>query len=339
MKDFREVIADYLEGKANKKSKLLLDSWISRDQNNELSLQQIFNKLQQSAKNAETYNPNTQKAYDEIVLKIKSKNSSKSTFADFSYNTPTFRNIAAVVAFLLLAISSYFIYFQNTSTGDWITLTSTNSNKDIVLGDGTHVWLNEGSILKYPASFSGDTRNVVLSGEAFFEVKEENEKPFIIQTVANSVVEVKGTSLNIRCYEEEKEEEIAVLSGSVTYKCPVNSRPEISLKQGQCAMWDMYSDNVKTMEETDPNIFTWKDNILKFDNVDCHKLEKAIERYFHIEVLIKDPDLYNCSISAFFHNKSLNEVLSYLKENEDIHADVTKDTCFLWGKICKDDCD
>ncbi|MBT34344.1 MAG: hypothetical protein CMO01_32155 [Thalassobius sp.] len=339
MKDFREVIADYLEGKSHGKCKLLLDSWISRDQDNKHSLQQIFDKLQQAANNAETYNPNTQKAYEEILLKINSKKSATTVSTDFSYNNPSYRSIAAIMTILIIAAIAFFIYPPDTPD-DWLTVNSSDENKEFFLNDGTHVWLNKGSILKYPASFNNNSRDVILSGEGFFEVTENEEQPFIIKTAANSIVEVKGTSFNIRCYEDDKTEEIAVMEGTVVYKCSKDSRPQVAIKKGECAMWNMQSDNIERTETVDPNTFSWKDNILQLDSVDCQTLEKSLERFFHVEVMVKDPVLYNkCNVSAIFEDKSLSDVLSYLQEYAGIHADVKKDTCFLWGKFCKDECD
>ncbi|MEM1136883.1 MAG: FecR domain-containing protein [Bacteroidota bacterium] len=339
MKDFREAIADYLEGKGDEKHASLLDAWLKKESNNMHTLQYTYQKLQKSAKYAENYQPNTTKAYDEILLKIKSTDSIDNNVVKapkrMFFNNINFSRIAAFILLLIVATISFLYYTANLDSTQWKTLKSTNLNEEIVLADGSRVWLNSSSSLKYPVNFASSTRNVEVNGEAFFEVAHIPNKPFIIKTAANSEIKVAGTALNVRCYEHEAAEEIAVLNGSVVYGCPEDTRTPVTLKNGQCVIRKMDSGSVEMMNKIDPNVFTWKDHILTFENANCLTFEKALERYFNITVEIKDSALYNCHFSALFKNESLQEILDFVSKETNIKSTVNGDTCYLWGKACE----
>lgn len=335
MKDFREPISDYLMGDKASKSAGLIEKWLSKSHERKQTLQCIREKLERCQEKANNYQPQTQDAYELILQKINT-NTTPLKQIPFYSNTSGYYRIAA--AALVLLVSSFFVYlFSKGNFGAeqyaLQQLVTQDGFKDISLEDGTHIWLHHNSALNYPVKFPKGHREVSIKGEAFFDVAHDPERPFVIKTAANSEIKVMGTSLNVRSYGNEKEEEIAVASGEVMYKCAVGNEGEVKLDKGNCAVWHMETNKIETMEETDPNVFSWKDHTLTFDKADCFTLEKVLERYFGVEIAIMDSSLMETQFSAKFQDKDLGQILEHFNAQAEVAHEIKKDTCFLWKHL------
>ena len=331
MKDFRESISDYLEGKTQGKYSILLAKWHNGNSQRKQTLQHIKNNLFKCQKTAEVYEPNIEAAYDQILQQIKvPQKEAAPTFSISHFSLP--QRVAASLVIIILSASLFYFYSAKDTNINWRQLATQNEFKDLVLEDGSHVWLHRNSQLEYPEHFTENKREILVKGEAFIEVQSEASRPFFIKTAANSEIQVMGTALNIRSFTDETEEEIAVASGEVMYRCAANSRPEMKLDKGECAVWHVQTGEIDKMQETDPNIFSWKDHLITFKNADCKTFEKILERYFKVEVAIKDSSLYQTRFSAQFKNKNLNQILDYFNANAEVAHEIKKDTCYLWKR-------
>lgn len=145
----------------------------------------------------------------------------------------------------------------------------------LVLPDGTGVWLNAASSITYPTSFAGTNRSVTLKGEAYFDVKQDATKPFIVQLANNTQVQVLGTTFNINAYENEQAVTTTLITGSVK----VNSR---ILKPGDQA--SVRSDaSMQLMHADTSQVLAWKNGIFNFENADIQSVMKQLERWYDIE--------------------------------------------------------
>ncbi len=141
----------------------------------------------------------------------------------------------------------------------------------LVLADGSKVFLNAESSLKYPVLFSGDLRKVKLEGEAYFEVKRNPEKPFVVD-IGGMQVNVLGTTFGIRAYADEREIRTTLVSGRVNVSA---GKQVYELKPSEQAVFDKQTEAVK-VAAVDTELFVgWKDGRLVFDN--C-SLERIFER-------------------------------------------------------------
>jgi len=159
------------------------------------------------------------------------------------------------------------------------------------LSDGSKVWINSGSRLIYPPAFSGKTREVYLQGEAYFEVAKDAKKPFYVKT-DRFRVEVKGTSFSVQANEKEKlftalllEGEVSLTSGSAKSA----SGLETKLNPGHIASLseDGKIFNVLPVEHPE-NYIAWKNGYLLFDNEPVNELLERVERYYNIEIELRN---------------------------------------------------
>jgi len=189
---------------------------------------------------------------------------------------------------------------------------------DLVLADGTQVTLNAGSWIKYPVQFSQDgSRKVFFKGEAYFDVAEDKVRPFLVNTGAIGV-EVLGTEFNVSNYPEDKEINTVLVEGSV--KINLENKKEGTnssrlLKPGDKASWSNDNDKM-VIEKVDVSKYTsWKEGIMKFDNIPFRDIRKKLERHFDVEIVNYNQLLDKQVYTATFKEESIEEVLNAFKED------------------------
>lgn len=151
----------------------------------------------------------------------------------------------------------------------------------IVLPDGTKVWLNAASSIRYPVAFTGNTREVNITGEAYFEVAADASKPFSVFFSEKSVVEVLGTAFNINAYADEPVAKTTLLRGSIR----VNRRQV--LQPGEQAKIDDQNDMTVNSEADAENAIAWKNGLFVMSSTDLPALFRQISRWYDVEIIMK----------------------------------------------------
>ncbi|WP_316810057.1 FecR family protein [Pedobacter heparinus] len=200
----------------------------------------------------------------------------------------------------------------------------------INLPDGTRVWLNAASSLRYPTKFSGDTRKVTLNGEGYFEVAKikgntGKRMPFIVKT-GNQEVEVLGTHFNINSYDEEDEVKTTLLEGSVRVSVVESTNgnlkkgPSKLLKPGEQSQLRSDAIAVKTVDTE--TIMAWKNGDFVFKGDDLKSIMKKVSRWYDVEVIYKgnfDQLKFGGYISR---SKNISSVLGIMESTGKVHFSV-----------------
>lgn len=190
------------------------------------------------------------------------------------------------------------------------------SSSKIVLNDSSVVWLNAGSSLIYPSKFGSKNREVVLFGEAFFEVVKDAKKPFTVQTTALEIT-VLGTKFNISAYPEDKTIQTVLEEGSVAIRKinRTNRDKEIILKPNQLASYDKTTKRSEIKNVNTEFYTSWTNGLLTFENRDLNRVVKAIERYYDIRIQFEDPLMGSVKISGKLDlTQGKGEVFEYLEK-------------------------
>lgn len=153
------------------------------------------------------------------------------------------------------------------------------------LSDGTKVWVNSASRLKYPTKFKGKDRTVYLYGEAFFKVAHNAEKPFNV-VINSSKVQVLGTSFNVSAYKEDKNIEVALLEGKVDFQ-DRNKESHI-LNPGFMASLNKKTGNTKVEEVDVESLSAWKDGIFLFNDQRFEDIAIKLKRWYNVEFIFQD---------------------------------------------------
>lgn len=204
---------------------------------------------------------------------------------------------------------------------------------DVILSDGTHVFLNAGTSLRYPVKFiDGLQRDVYLTGEAYFDVTEDKNHPFIVHA-DNMNVEVLGTKFNISHYAEDQNINTVLVEGAVNlYKdAGVLSHKSNStlLKPGFKAEWNKFNETIE-IENVDTRIYTaWIDGKLIFRNTTFREIRKRLERHCNVIIKNNNSNLDAQLFDATFDIETINEILETFNKSFAIEYEIVNNEVLI----------
>ena len=183
------------------------------------------------------------------------------------------------------------------------------------LADGTRVWLNAESRLRYPVAFTGKERKVEMEGEVYFEVTKNKEKPFIV-TVNGVDIRVLGTSFNVSAYQEEV---VATLvEGKVQLK---KGNEQVILSPNQQAIWSDDEFRVKQVDAR--NYVLWKEGIFYFEDVDLETILDDMARWYNVNVFYMNPALKEMKFSVEIRRYGdINEILRRIEQTKRVKFEI-----------------
>lgn len=331
-----------LTNSINSEETILLDQWIGENP----SHLKLFNEvcdIWTSYNNGSSKEYDSFAALDKVKQRIQQVNSEKSN--SFRILKILSRVAAAVLLMLAVATSSYYIGKNKTIITSRNTEISAplGSRTKVILPDGTKVWLNGGSTLKYSNSFNLSDRAVSILGEGYFDVSHNKNLPFTVST-PQIRIKVLGTAFNIKAYPDERLVETTLERGSlVIEKITQNGTliPQTILEPNQRATYFKTEDQVylsdmsvkekmkkeeikseKTVPVTeqllvskkiDTQIFTsWKDNKLVFRNESFESLTVKLERWYGVKIMIEDEEIKNYHFNGTFEKETVQDVLNII---------------------------
>jgi hypothetical protein len=186
----------------------------------------------------------------------------------------------------------------------------------VTLADGTKVWLNAGSSLKYPAAFNGNDRTVEIKGEGYFEVAENKAKPFRVLTSDGTEVKVLGTKFNVKAYEGESAVTATLVSGAVAIQ---NGAEQKNIKPNQQAIVTSEGITIKTRSRDEvTQTLAWKNGQINFEGETAQSILKQIERWYVVETRVEPGTPETTLTGNVDKTASLADVLKLLNINESV---------------------
>jgi len=196
---------------------------------------------------------------------------------------------------------------------------------NLVLADGTRVYLNAMSSFKYPVTFSGNSREVELTGEAYFEVRKDAGRPFIIKTSAISI-EVLGTSFNLNAYENTEKIVTTLVEGRVKINSNNSNDSRLLAPEEQATF---YTKNGQTeIKKVDVNLYTaWKDGNLIFYDSRLEDIMTTLTRWYSAEVLFREESVRNLRFSGNLNRSGdINQILDIIRSTGKINVEIKNNT-------------
>lgn len=185
---------------------------------------------------------------------------------------------------------------------------------ELILSDGTKIWMNAATSIRFPVDFTGNERIVELSGEAYFEVVHNTAKPFKVVS-KGQVVQVLGTHFNINAYPDEEAIKTTLLQGSVKVSANGSSSPSdkntLIIKPNEQSIFK--NDQLSSITIDSDEVIAWKNGVILFKNADIKHIMRQIARWYDVEVVYEGhitEDTYNGEISR---NADIAEVFKILK--------------------------
>jgi transmembrane sensor len=242
------------------------------------------------------------------VSSVVSDNPNPSTNPFFS----VYFKIAATL--LILLVSSFAVYFLVTKKGGTevaiIEKVSTYGQRSsLILPDGSKVWLNGGSRIKYRNGLENNgLREVFLEGEAFFEVAKNKKKPFIVNTHGIKI-KVLGTKFNVKSYQSDPTIETTLVEGSVSIN---ESKENIVLKPNEKAIFSKKKMNLELISVNPERDYAWKDGFLMVENESFGETIDKLERWYGVDLELIGGE--NCKMNFKISGETLIDVLENMKD-------------------------
>jgi len=266
----------------------------------------------------------TDKAWNKLYKRLKTD---KLIRGRNIFRTTAVRIAASVIIIIGLTFTGLYIgtnIFEKSN--DNITTAGMNQkNVRVELPDGSTVFLNRNSSIRYPGKFEGRTRSVKLEGEAYFDIRNDASRPFTVDA-GEANITVLGTSFNVNSGNNRVE--VLVTSGKVMLKSN-RGEESVTLEQGD---FGLVADNsaLKTHND-DPNYLSWKTNVLIFEGDSLGKVISDLKRVHNINIETENDEIRNLRVSSVFDNQSPETIiriicttfnLEYYKEGDKYFLDT-----------------
>ena len=235
---------------------------------------------------------------------------------------------AASVALLFTAGLRYFSTRQLPEP-QIQALVAQNERKQFLLPDGSLVWLNAASRLTYTDAFGSKTREIALTGEAYFEIEKDAERPFVV-VMNGTHVQVFGTTFSVRAYSNEHEIIVTLVEGSVIFGKTLSDTHGVVLQPGQQLSFEKDNKHI-VVREVDCFPYTaWKDGRLVFRKTPVKDAFTTMERAFGIKIVTTNTSLYQRKITGNFSMDDQPEhILSVMQESLPFCFEIKENTIFI----------
>lgn len=228
----------------------------------------------------------------------------------------TFSRIAAILFIPLLLASVWLFYNQQKPTHRQFAIQEITSppgiRSQVILPDGSKVWLNAESTIKFQVPFQEDSRNIDIVGEAFFDVVKNPDQPFVVQS-GSVRVKVLGTRFNYKAFAEDENIEVVLEEGKIALNLQNNAgNKETILHPGDRAVIEKESSKTIVKNENINKYIAWHTGKLVFDNSPMSEVAQLLERWYGVEVQVLDSEIMNYRFTTTFENESLFQVIELL---------------------------
>lgn len=239
---------------------------------------------------------------------------------------------ACAAAAVLVFISIITIRMSDSSglpynTDTLLALTTgTAETREYTLPDGSTISLNQSSTLRYPEVFTGDTREVYLEGEAFFDITPDAAKPFIIHA-NNTITRVVGTSFGVRAVKGEEKVVVTVATGIINLSAE-GKKEYVEVKQGEQGFCLPKENVTEKYAQPDPNLLAWKTKILVFKQSPMSEVVKVIENTYHTPIHI-DESISGLQLTSTLDKRSLEDIIQIIEMTLSIQSEQTENGILL----------
>lgn len=338
-KNIDELLISYLLKELEITQHKEVELWISASDENKSRFHEI-EKLWAHALPSDLYFDSS-KAWDKIASKV-TENPENKASDEPSENIRflSLKPLLSVAAVILMLLGSYFVFIHLDRTPEPTFLYANTKFDNDTLTDGSIIKLNANSTITYADNFNEDNREIKLEGEAFFDIKRDTSKAFIIN-IENSRVEVLGTSFNINTELDSHMVSVNVRSGLVKFSYltqdTLKAYQSIQLRAGQKVL---YNKNTKALTLSNDSLqnaleYYWVDKQLVFDGIRLEKVMALLEVVYDVKIKFSDEALKDCLLTVAFENEELSQIMAVIASTFNFEVQVDGRQYLLKGGSCE----
>jgi transmembrane sensor len=313
--DCKELVNKFLAGEISESEIVVLKSCLEKDAETRRIFDQGNEIWQESGVKTKLEYFKTDEGWNNISLKLGiGKKESKSVVILNKYKYRMILAAASVAC--LMAVGGLTLWLSERQSVKQTVVAYTSVSTDegekahIYLSDSTRVFMNSGSNLKYDANYNLNERKVKLSGEAFFNVRTNSEKPFVVQ-LEDMTISATGTKFNVLSYDNENRIETTLEEGKI--QVAIKGQETIELKSGQQVVYNTKT-NITVVRDVPTETYTsWKENKMRLIDTPLEEAFRKIARRYNVTFEIQNSDLLDLKYTATFIDESIDEVMLMLK--------------------------
>ncbi len=292
-----ELLQKFLNNETDDKESEIVINWLKKNRLSEQDLKKLI-EIPESVRLFEMIDP--KKDWPIVRRKLFPK--------ERQLNARFILRVAASVA-LLLGISELLFHWYNTAKQPIVYYNYSNNINIITLPDSSNAYLERNTKIVYYSSYIKN-REVTIDGKIFFEVKRNEQKPFII-AAKESRVKVLGTSFSVNT--QQKYTEVIVNSGKVALYSNDKTTDTLILIKGDKGIFRNQEHRLEKLKNDDLNYISWKTHVLTFCNTPMNRVISDLESYFGIKIYLENPTLSKLCYTSGFTNPSLKEILNEME--------------------------
>ena len=310
-----ELLPRYCEGLATEEERLQVETWMDESEENRRMAKQIHALYLATDTVHIMTKVDTQKALTKVKSRMTGNRQRKTTWWEWAQR-------AAAVLFIPLLVT-LMVQHWGGSEQELAQIMEVKTNPgmmtSLTLPDGTLVFLNSESTLSYPSRFDGDTRNVTLQGEAYFEVAK-SDRPFIVRTYG-AQVRVYGTRFDVNSYDTEKIR-VVLVDGKVGVS--TEDFEEVMLEPAQLALINAEK-GITVKKEINPAYYiAWQNGYFAFDNERLEDILSVLARWYNFEVLYARPEIRDIHFTAsLWKDQPLEHILKQFEKTQSISFQIS----------------
>ena len=311
----KETLYKFFDGKASREEKEAVRIWLESSPENE---QELFRERE---------------FFDAMILSGSTKSAGEEKKSHPFFRTVLFESIKIAAVFVItVACGTYFYKSEIRKIGEAMNTIKVPAGQraNLTLPDGTNVWLNARSEMRYPAVFTGNKREITLDGEAYFEVTHNEDKPFVVQTNKCNV-EVLGTKFNVEAYSDSEDFCTSLMEGSVRVSDKGNPSETVLLSPNH--MVSLENGQLSTSPILDFDVFRWKEGLICFRNMNFEQLMLRFEKCYGVRIVVENKHLVNYICSGKFRiSDGIDNALRILQKDAKYSFERNNDESVIYIK-------
>ena len=300
------LLLKYLNERATAEERSQVDAWLSEDLANSEILQQVARIYHAQRTRQRIKKRNPQKALHRVQKRIAQRS-----------RRIIIKHIAVAASLFIGMLGTASLVRQNRQpelTPHLITVyTNAGMRSNLTLPDGTVVYMNAGSTLVYPSQYDKDERRVQLSGEAYFKVAPNSERPFVVSAAGDKLkIRVTGTEFNLQAYENEEIAQITVMEGSVQLVID-GKKGSVPLTPSEMATYNIMDSQLILEKVNTAHVSAWMRNLLIFKDTPMPEVLRKLSHFFTVDFDVTDDIIRDYTFTGTFENRPLFQILEYMK--------------------------
>jgi transmembrane sensor len=345
-----EILYNYLNGTLHGDDVAEIENWINASRENRL----FFNRLKEICQHQEELTAlsaeNRKRDWENVVRSCKNEHLEISGRFKNSFTKRWIQRTAAAVVLFIFSALGYFAGYKQMNIpfiADELhfheIMVPSGEKSKLILSDGTVMWINAGSKVKFPNTFNTSTRDIWLDGEAYFEVTKDEHRPFLVHT-SEVDVKVYGTKFNLKAYNEEDLFEATLIEGLVslqTQNIINNAKEEIFLEPNHKAIYlkkkSRHISNEITQVISEPlkprkiiisnpvqveSSISWREGKLEFNEETFENMIPKLERRYGVIIQMEDKELPDVRYSGVLKNISIEQALKAIQMTTDFTYEI-----------------